>query len=67
MLILHINTALGRSYTERFHMGSDMAIAKDEAEKRFHGRRNFGLPCESIAVKNAETKEILCTYDGEWK
>jgi hypothetical protein len=64
--ILSIEPKGERAFQEKFHLGTDLKIAKDEAEKRFHGRNAFGMATTSVALINADTRKLVDVFDGEW-
>lgn len=62
--ILSIEPVDGPSFRHGFHLGTVLAIARAEAEARFHGRNNAGLHTRTVAL--IDGRRIVDVYDGEW-
>ena len=64
--LLSIEPTGGKSYVDGFHLGTDLKVAKQIAEERFHGRNKMGLWTASVALLSADTRRIVGIFDGEW-
>lgn len=62
---LSIETEFGKTERSGSHLGTDLALAKDLASERFHGRINAGMPCVTVAVMDSKGRLVDC-YDGQW-
>ncbi len=64
-IMLSIEPTDGQTFVEKFHLGTDIAVAKKIAEERFHGRNKFGMWTRTVALID-DKRKIISVYDGEW-
>ena len=61
---LSIEPTEGPSFVNGFHLGAIEAVARKEAEDRFHGRNAWGLHTRTVAL--ILDRRIFDVYDGRW-
>lgn len=64
--LLSIEPKNGETFVHPFHLGTDLKVAKLEAEDRFRGRNRSGLHTRTVALIDADTKKIVDVFDGWW-
>ena len=62
-ITLSIETEAGKSFQHGFHLGTQLPLAKQIAEEKFHARAKHGLPVYTVAL--IQGRKMLGCYDGK--
>lgn len=62
---LSIETAAGESHQHGFHLGTDLALARQIAVEKYNARVAFGLPVVTVALMR-DRKMVDCYLGDRW-
>lgn len=61
---LSIEPTEGKAFLHGFHLGTDLRLAKQIAEEKFHARNDYGMWTRTVAL--ILKGKIIACYDGSW-
>jgi hypothetical protein len=62
--ILSIEPIEGETFQHKFHLGTDIGVAKKIAVEMFHARNQQNMPTRTVAL--LRDNKIVDCYDGKW-